>query len=93
MYKNGILVYSSFLLYSASFQLIKSPKYTKKKFMMSSRVLYYNNCVLEPFGHKLDINMNTNALRTVLIELVYSSFLSFVSSFHGINSPKCTKLF
>jgi len=40
---------------------------------MSSMGLYYNHYTLEPFGHKLRANMNTNALKTVLLELVYSS--------------------
>jgi hypothetical protein len=93
MYKNDILVFSSFLSFADSFQLIMSPKYMKIFFMMSYMVLYYNHCELEPFGHKLGTNMNTNALRTALLELVYSTFLLFVCSFHGIKSPKCTKLF
>jgi hypothetical protein len=49
--------------------------------------LYYNHRVLEPFGHKLCIIMSTNALKTVLLELGHSSFLS-LSPFHEIKSSK-----
>jgi hypothetical protein len=38
--------------------------------MMSSMGLYNNYYVLEPFGHKLRTNKNTNSLKTVLLELV-----------------------
>jgi hypothetical protein len=93
MYKNNISVYSRFLSFEASFQLIKSPKYTMIFLMIYSMGLYYNHRVLEPFGHNLCIIMNTNALKTILLELVHSSFLSFVSSFHDIKSSKCTMLF
>jgi hypothetical protein len=61
--------------------------------MMSSSGLYYNYCMLVPFGYKLRTNLSTNALKDVLLELVYSSFLSFISSFQDIKSQKCTKLF
>jgi hypothetical protein len=37
--------------------------------------LYYNHCVLELYGNELCTNMNTNALKTVLVQLVHSSFL------------------
>jgi hypothetical protein len=62
-------------------------------FTISSMGLYYNHCVLDPFGHELRTNMNINTLKTVLFHLVYSSFLSFVSTFRDNKSPKCTKLF
>jgi hypothetical protein len=93
MYKNNISVYSSFLSFIASFQLINSPKYAMIFFMISSMGLYRNHCVLEPFGHELCTNMNTNALKNVHLELLYSSFQSFIASFHHIKSPKCSMIF
>jgi hypothetical protein len=42
--------------------------------------LYYNCCVLEPLGYELCTKMNTNALKTELLMLVYLDFLSFVAS-------------
>jgi hypothetical protein len=93
MYKNNISVYSSFLSFVASFQLINSPEYTMIFFMISSMGLYYNHCVPEPFGLKLRTNKNTNALKTVHLELLNSSFLSFIASLHHIISPKCSELF
>jgi hypothetical protein len=53
--------------------------------MMSSRILYYNHCVLELFGQKLCTNNNANALRTVLLELVYSSFYHLYPHFMALN--------
>jgi len=38
--------------------------------MTTSVGLYNDQYVFEPFGHKLRTNMNTNAQKTVLIELV-----------------------
>jgi hypothetical protein len=60
---------------------------------MSSWVLYYNHCVFESAEDKLGTNMNTNAVRTLLLELVYSSFRSIVFLFHDIKSQKNIKLF
>jgi hypothetical protein len=91
MYKNNIIVYSSFQSFVALFQLIKSPKYTMIFFMISSSMgLYYNHCMLEPFGHELHTNMNTDELKTVHLQLLYSRFLSFIASFCHIKSPKCS---
>jgi hypothetical protein len=84
MYKNKFSVYSSSQSFLASFQLIKSQKYTMIFFMISYVGLYYNHPVLEPFGHECRTKMNTNTMKTVLLQLVYSSFLSFGSSFHDI---------
>jgi hypothetical protein len=75
MYKNNISIYSSFLSSVASFQPIKSQKYTMIFFIMSPVGLYYNHCVLESFGHELRTYMNTNALKTVPFQLVYLCFL------------------
>jgi hypothetical protein len=50
--------------------------------------LRYNLCVLEPLGHKLCTMINTNALITKHLLLVYSNFLSFEASFHDVKSPK-----
>jgi hypothetical protein len=61
--------------------------------MMYSVDLYHNLCLLEQLGHELRTNMKTNALKTVLIILIYSSFQSFVASSHHTKSPKGTKLF
>jgi hypothetical protein len=61
--------------------------------MIPSMGLYYNHCVLDPFGHELRTNMNINTLKSIPFQLVYSSFLSFVSTFRDNKSPKCTKLF
>jgi hypothetical protein len=55
--------------------------------------LYDNHCVFEPLGHELRTNMNSNVLKTVLLTLVYSCFLSFVASIQHITTPKCTDLF
>jgi hypothetical protein len=93
MYKINFSVYSSFLSFVASFQLINSPKYTMIFFMISSMGLYYNHNVSEPFGLELRTNMNINALKIVQLELLYSTFLSFIASFHHIISPKCSELF
>jgi hypothetical protein len=65
--KNSISVYSSFLSFVGSFQLIKSSKYTTMSSMMCSTGLYYEYCMLELFGHELCTNMNTNALKTALV--------------------------
>jgi hypothetical protein len=91
IYKNNISVYSSFLSFVAKFQLIKSPKYTMIFFMISSLVLYYNHCMIDPLGHELRTNMN-NTLKIILLQLVYSSFLAFLSPFRDNTSPKCTKV-
>jgi hypothetical protein len=47
--------------------------------------------MLELLGHELPTNMIINALKTVFLLLVYSSFMSFMVSFHHIESPKCKK--
>jgi len=62
MYKNNISVYSSFLSFVASLQLIYPPKYTIIFFVIYSTGLYYNHCVLEPFGHELRTDVYTDAL-------------------------------
>jgi hypothetical protein len=87
------LCYSSFVSFEVSFKYIKSSKCTKLFKIMYSMNLYYNIYVLEPLGHRLRAKMNTNALETMLILFVYSSFLSFVTSFKHIKLSKCTKLF
>jgi hypothetical protein len=46
--------------------------------------LYDNLTVFKPLGHELHTNMNTNALKPLLLTLVYSYFLSFVASIHQI---------
>jgi hypothetical protein len=55
--------------------------------------LSYNLCVLDPLGHELCTMINTNALTTIHLQLVYSNFLSFEASFHDVKSPKCSNLF
>jgi hypothetical protein len=40
--------------------------------MIYSMGLYDNLTVFKPLGHELHTNMNTNALKPVLIALVYS---------------------
>jgi hypothetical protein len=87
MLKNSISVYTSFVSFVVSFQYIKSSKYIEIFWMMSSMDLYYNISVLEPLWYKLRRKMNINAL-TVLLSLVYLSFVSFVASFHHVKSPK-----
>jgi hypothetical protein len=93
MYKNNISVYWSFQSFVAPFQLIKSPIYTMIFFMISPMCLYYNHCVLDQFRLELRTNMNTNAMKTVHLQLLNSTFQSFIASFGHIKSPKCTKLF
>jgi hypothetical protein len=48
--------------------------------MISFMSLYYDSCVLEPLWHELWIKIKINSLTIVLFILVYSSFVSFVSS-------------
>jgi hypothetical protein len=38
--------------------------------------LYYNNCVLEPLAREL----GTNTFKNLILLLVYSSFLLFITS-------------
>jgi hypothetical protein len=42
---------------------------------------YYNIFVPGPLGDELHTKMNTNALKIILLLLVYSRLLSFVVSF------------
>jgi hypothetical protein len=93
IYKNNISVSLSFLPFVSSFQPIKSQKNIIIFFMMFSVGLYYNHYVVEPLGHELRTNMNTNALKIVPFQFVYLSFLSFIASLHHTKSPKCSKLF
>jgi hypothetical protein len=61
--------------------------------MRYSMDLYDNLTVFKPLGHELHTKMNTNALKPVLLTLVYSYFLSFVASIHQIKKQKSTNLF
>jgi hypothetical protein len=61
--------------------------------MISSVGLYYNHYVLEPLGYELRTNINTDALKTVHFQLLYSIFLSFIASFCHIKSLKSSTLF
>jgi hypothetical protein len=55
--------------------------------------LYDDHCVFDPSGHELRTNIKMNALKTVLLMLVYSYFLSFMASIHHIKTSKYTNLF
>ena len=46
--------------------------------------LYDNLTVFKPLGHELHANMSTDALKPLLLTLVYSYFPSFVASIHRI---------
>jgi hypothetical protein len=92
MHKNYILVYSSYVSFIDSYQLVKSPKYRKKYWMMSCMDYIIFACSGR-YDKKLCTKMNTNALETILLKLVYSSFLSFVALFQHVKSLKCIKLF
>jgi hypothetical protein len=54
---------------------------------------YYNHCILKPLENELRVRINTNTLKTILLLLVYSYFLSLMASFQHIKSPKDAQLF
>jgi hypothetical protein len=93
MYKYNILVFFEFSIICSLNSIHKSTIYTMIFFMISSMGLYYYHCVLEQFGLELRTNMNTNALKIVHVQSLYSTYLSFMALFCHIKSPKCTKLF
>jgi hypothetical protein len=54
---------------------------------------YYNQCVLEPLKHELHTNINSNALKTILVMFVSRCFLLFVASLQHKKSSKYIKWF